>query len=276
MSEIDLTIKSPLSIYTSQPALVEQADHLSHELSLPVIETEPQKLPADAYVLVLNEQGLYLQPTGKAAPGAIGVDFIQGASAHRRKYGGGKSQLIAKAIGIKGAWRPQVLDVTAGLGQDSFVLATLGCQITLLERSPIIFHLLKDGISRGLQSPDIDLLQILQRMQLFYGDGREYLMNASDTFDVIYLDPMFPERKGSADVKKAMKAFQSVVGSDVDAGELLPIALDKARYRVVIKRPRKAPSMSQQFPELKLPEPSLVLSGKSTRYDIYTLRKMPT
>ena len=81
--------------------------------------------------------------------------------AHRRQFGGGKGQMIAKAVGIKGGIKPQILDATAGLGKDAFVLATLGCEMTLLERSPIIHQLLQDGIERASES---DVSDIIQRM----------------------------------------------------------------------------------------------------------------
>jgi 16S rRNA (guanine1516-N2)-methyltransferase len=86
---------------------------------------------------------------------------------------------------------------------------------------------------------------------------------------------MFPEREKSALVKKNMAVFQALVDGDIDAGELLEQALTKAKYRVVIKRPRKALSIAEQFPEKKLPKASLVLEGKSSRYDIYPIAKMP-
>lgn len=235
----------------------------------------PERVDQGSFVLLLDEQGLALQATGKKAPGAIRVDFAQGANAHRRQFGGGKGQLIAKAVGLKSAYRPQVVDVTAGLGQDAFVLATLGCSVTLLERSPIVFHLLADGLERAKLVMDADLQAIIGRMQLSQQHGADYLAQLEAPVDVIYLDPMFPERKSKAEVNKSMKAFHSLVGADDDAGVLLKEALEKAIYRVVVKRPRKAPALHEQHAELSLPAPSLVLEGKSTRYDIYTFKKMP-
>jgi len=79
---------------------------------------------------------------------------------------------------------------------------------------------------------------------------------------------MFPERQKSADVKKEMNASHSIVGADLDADRLLPLALEKAQYRVVVKRPRKAPFLNNQ-------PPSYQLEGKTSRFDIYTRKKMP-
>lgn len=266
---------SLLGICITSSIFASQAGKLSAILSIPILSTSPPCAEKENFVLLLDEQGLALQPTGKKAPGAIRVDFAQGANAHRRQFGGGKGQLIAKAVGLKSAYRPQIIDATAGLGQDAFVLAALGCGITLLERSPVIFHLLADGLERAKLVIDSDLQGIVERMQLFQQHGADYLEQLESPVDVIYLDPMFPERKSKAEVNKSMKALHSLVGADNDAGVLLKKALEKAIYRVVVKRPRKAPALHEQHVELSLPAPSLVLEGKSTRYDIYTFKKMP-
>src|SRR5688572_20080391 len=92
---------------------------------------------------------LSLIPTGKNAPGPIYADFLTGAAAHRRLHGGGRGQPIARAIGLKpGVKPPSVIDATAGLGRDAFVLACLGCEVTLLERSPTVAALLRDALER--------------------------------------------------------------------------------------------------------------------------------
>jgi 16S rRNA (guanine1516-N2)-methyltransferase len=254
-------------------------NNLAYKTNLPLINNAPESLKIGDLVLCVSEKGVALHFTGKAVPNPVFVDFTQGASAHRRQFGGGKNQLIAKAVGLKGSYRPSVLDVTAGLGQDGFVLGTLGCAVTLIERVPVIFELLNDGLLRADKSDDANLRAIIGRISVVCQDSLSYLTSlefaAGTSPDVIYVDPMFPERVKRARVKKNMTVFQSLVDGDVDAGELLALALTKAKYRVVIKRPRKALSIAEQFPEKKLPKASLVLEGKSSRYDIYPIAKMP-
>lgn len=264
-----------LGIYCSSSILVPQAQALSCELNKPLVKLPPEKADAGQFILHLSDQGLALQATGKKAAGPIMVDFVRGANAHRRQYGGGKGQMIAKAIGLKGSYRPHVLDLTAGLGQDGFVLATLGCTMTWVERSGLVYQLLKDGLERAQLVLDDQLLSIVEQIELVHAQGTEYLQQLTSPVDIIYLDPMFPERKNKAEVNKSMKAFHQLVGEDNDAGELLSLALTKATYRVVVKRPRKAPSLDQQYPALSLPQPGLVLEGKSTRFDVYPFKKIP-
>ena len=209
------------------------------------------------------------------------VDFLSGATTHRRRYGGGRSQLIAKAVGLKSKTirhhQPlNVVDLTAGLGQDGFVLATLGCSVTLVERSAIVYQLLSDGFHRALQfavAPqtvdDKALANTLARMNLVEGSAENYLKNLAAPPDIIYLDPMFPDRGKSAKINKHMQALQMIVGNDEDTGKLLSLALNKVRFRVVVKRPRKAMALDQQYPQMALPKPGKVLMGSSTRYDVY-------
>jgi 16S rRNA (guanine1516-N2)-methyltransferase len=236
-----------------------------------LVDGGAEELPE--FVVLFDQQGVALQQTGRKAPGPIRAEFAEGAVDHRRKFGGGKGQMIAKAVGVKAGSYPKVLDATAGLGKDAFVLATLGCSVHMLERSPVVHALLADGLARARaysSGEDPELAQIIARMELLAVDSQAYLAQIADDNrpDVIYLDPMFPDRQKTADVKKDMAAFHHVVGKDEDADALLALALAKANYRVVVKRPRKAPFINQQTP-------SYQLEGKSSRYDIYTLKKMP-
>ena len=225
----------------------------------------------DGYILFLDDRGLSLCQTGRGAAGPVRCDFAAGGARHRRLYGGGKSQAIARAVGIRGKVRPAVADLTAGLGGDAFVLATLGCNVRLVERHPVVVALLEDGLRRaGAATPEGQALAAaIARMHLIRDDAGRWLksLSADDCPDVIYLDPMFPERKKSALVKKEMRAFQQVVGDDPDADQLLPLALARARHRVVVKRPAHAPWLNHR-------EPGYSLKGKSVRFDIYPLKAM--
>ncbi|HWD33711.1 class I SAM-dependent methyltransferase [Pseudomonas caricapapayae] len=213
------------------------------------------------FAVQVGASGLQIQQLGPQAPGPVRVDFVEGAAAHRRVFGGGSGQMIAKAVGIAQGVRPQVLDATAGLGKDAFVLASLGCQMTLIERQPLVAALLEDGLARA--ASDAEVGPIVARMQLLTGNAIERMRNwQGEPPQVIYLDPMFPHRDKSALVKKEMRVFRPLVGDDLDAPALLEAALALASHRVVVKRPRKAPIIDG-------PKPSHSLEGKSSRYDIY-------
>ncbi|WP_312957151.1 class I SAM-dependent methyltransferase [Stutzerimonas nitrititolerans] len=242
------------------PQYAEQVRDWAARLGLPLEADDAQ------FALQLGEGGLQLQLLGEQAPGPVRVDFVEGSTAHRRQFGGGSGQMIAKAVGIQPGIRPSVLDATAGLGRDAFVLASLGCEMLLIERQPLIAALLEDGLARGLA--DAEVGPVVQRMQLRQGNAIELMQHWQDEPpQVAYLDPMFPHREKSALVKKEMRLFRPFVGDDPDASALLAAALELASHRVVVKRPRKAPSIEG-------PKPGYSLEGKSSRYDIYPLKKL--
>lgn len=248
-----------LRIQALEPRFDEAARQWAQRLGLPLAGEA-------AFALQLGEAGLQLVELGPGAPGPVRVDFVEGAAAHRRLYGGGSGQKIAKAVGVQAGIRPRVLDATAGLGRDAFVLATLGCDVQLIERQPVIAALLEDGLARAAQSAEV--ADIIARMRLFTGNAIELMRQRADVPpQVIYLDPMFPHRDKSALVKKEMRLFRPLVGDDLDAPALLQAALALASHRVVVKRPRKAPIIDGA-------KPSYSLEGKSSRYDIYALKKL--
>ena len=248
-----ITLQALEPVY--QPALAVWAERLGLQAQ------------ADAdFALQLGAEGLQFVELGPQAPGAVRVDFVEGAVAHRRLFGGGTGQMIAKAVGVQPGVRPQVLDATAGLGRDAFVLASLGCSMTLIERQPLIAALLEDGLARARQSTEV--APIAAQMRLLQGNAIELLSAWTDEApQVIYLDPMFPHRDKSALVKKEMRLFRPLVGDDLDAPALLAAALALASHRVVVKRPRKAPCIEGA-------KPSYVLEGKSSRYDIYAKKAL--
>ena len=233
----------------------EQAQVWAERLGLPLQQDEAE------FAVQVGADGLQIQQLGPQAPGPVRVDFVEGQAAHRRQFGGGNGQMIAKAVGIAQGIRPQVLDATAGLGKDAFVLASLGCRMTLIERQPLIAALLEDGLARAQRDEEVG--PIVARMRLLTGNAIERMRGwEGEPPQVIYLDPMFPHRDKSALVKKEMRVFRPLVGDDLDAPALLEAALALASHRVVVKRPRKAPIIEG-------PKPSHSLEGKSSRYDIY-------
>ncbi|ARN74760.1 class I SAM-dependent methyltransferase [Oceanicoccus sagamiensis] len=252
----------PLAVQQSTRQ-AEQSQQLARQLQLPLVdETAAENFP---YVLCYTEQGLAIAQTGRKAAGPVIVDFAGGGSEHRRQHGGG--ELIVKAVAGSKKNRATVLDATAGLGRDSFVLASRGYPVTLCERSPVVAAILRDGLTRAGYSEDNELLAIIERMQLQTMDAISYMrtLNEESAPDAIVIDPMFPVSKKSALVKKEMRAFHYVVGPDQDSAELLEQALATARHRVVVKRPKKAECLAGV-------KPNFSVAGKAIRFDIYSLR----
>ena len=234
-----------------------EAKKLADALSIPYLPQETESYPL---LLAITPKRIELRSTTKPKTNPIYVDFLSGKLAHRHQYGGGRGQLIARAVGLKSNKCPSVLDLTAGLGQDAFVLATLGCSVTMIERSKIIATLLNDGLERGNQEAWFAKLQL----NLIQADSINYLsqLTQEPRPEVIYLDPMFPDSSKSALVKKEMRILRQIVGDDPDAKDLLNLARQTATERTVVKRARLAPTLADSTPDI-------VYTGKSSRFDVY-------
>ncbi|MFQ3237562.1 MAG: 16S rRNA (guanine1516-N2)-methyltransferase [Paraglaciecola sp.] len=216
--------------------------------------------------LVYTSEGLALRLSNEPSWGDIIVDFNSPALNYRKLHGGGRNEALAKAIGIKGKESLSVIDCTAGMGNDSFIMASVGAHVTMLERSPIIGALLEDALNRIEVVPEF-----WGRMLLVKTDATDYILkqgakkNARPLADVIYLDPMFPHKKKSALVKKEMRAFQQLLGADLDSAQLLEAALNHAGSRVVVKRP----SSAEPIDLVSGRKPNTAIESKKHRFDVY-------
>lgn len=237
---------------------------LAERLGLPwrlYPEADLALMQRDGELVLAGDEQRYGKP--------LKVDFVSGKAAHRRRFGGGRGQLVAKACGLGKAQSPCVVDATAGLGRDAFVLASLGAEVLMIERIPAIFALLEDGLARAHRDPHT--APIAARMRLAHADARCELAQVVATYgfppQVIHLDPMFPHRDKSALVKKEMRVFRDLAGDDADAPQLLEMALEMVTHRVAVKRPRRAPPIVGSAPQH-------VIEGKTSRYDLYVKRAL--
>ena len=186
--------------------------------------------------------------------------FIEGPILHRLKYAKGRGQNLAKAVGMKFNKNRNIIDATAGLGYDSFILASLGAKVTLIERSQKMHKLLQNGINEGISFGG-EIEKIINRMELLFGDSKDILPKL--TPEVIMIDTMYKERKKTALVKNNMRLVREIVGPDTDYIELLEVALNCAKNRVVLKQPRYA----EPIKDIKKCSHQII--GKTIRYDIF-------
>ena len=191
---------------------------------------------------------------------ALRCDFVGGAVQHRLRFGGGRGQDLPKAAGFKPGINPHIIDATAGLGRDAFLLASLGATVTMIERSADMHALLLDGMARALDAGGVTA-EIISRMTLIHGDAIQLLPGLSP--EIVLIDPMHPPRNKSALVKAEMRQIRAIVGIDDDQTRLMQTALAHASRRVVLKWPAKAAPMAY------IPPASHQIIGKSVRYDVF-------
>ena len=203
--------------------------------------------------LVVGETEAWLEMDGRQ----VRIAFDSATMLHRRR--GGQNELLGRAVGVKAGLKPLVWDATGGLGRDAFVLADLGCPVMLCERVSALAWLLEDAISAARVSGYDRVREAAGRMTVRHADSRHQEVPPAA---VLYLDPMFPERRKSAAVKKEAAMLQHLVqpGDDVEA--LWEWAWGQPVERIVVKRPLRAPVLGAQ-------KPSHVLAGKSVRFDVF-------
>lgn len=261
---------SPFVIAAQDDTSRQRAAGLAASLSLPLLDAcvaDWRSFPGVGLLLV-SDAGLALGLTGRGSPSPVSVDFSSGTLLHRLRGIGPRREDLARAVGLPAPRQLRVVDATAGWGRDSAVLAALGCEVTMIERHPVVAALLADGLSRAALSAEAEVQRFLPRLHLVKADAADWLAGARDSPpDVVLLDPMFPDRTGSAAVRKEMVLFQHLVGDDIDAPALLAAALSCARHRVVVKRPLGAPPVEGRAPDYSL-------KGRSTRFDVHALRRI--
>ncbi len=188
------------------------------------------------------------------------VDFLGGAVGHRHRSGAGRGHALVRAVGLKPGKPLAIVDATAGLGRDAFLLASLGADVTLVERAAPVHALLVAAIA-ALAAASLEHAAIAARMRLVDGDAREILPDLAA--DVVTVDPMHPARLGSALVKAEMRRLRALVGDDPDSAALIGAALASRAPRVVLKWPLRAPCPAG------IPTPSHSLQGRTVRYDVF-------
>lgn len=243
-----------------------QADCLARRLGLAMITDEGEGF---THLLKFDHEKLSLCPVGRPSivGGGVHVDLLSLNT--QAGPGGSLRQPIAKAVGIGRAKKLglgsksnvlHIVDATAGLGEDSWLLAALGCRVTAIERNAVVASLLRDGLNRAR----VFMPEIAERIEMVEADAIEWLAERGSEgvdIDVVYVDPMFPAKSKAALQRKEMRLLRDLVGMDLDAGELLTAARRVAKQRVVVKRPLHAGDLGEGI--------LATHKGKSLRYDVY-------
>ncbi|SDP03262.1 class I SAM-dependent methyltransferase [Desulforhopalus singaporensis] len=249
-----------LCVTVDDPALQQKGESLADRLNLN-FAGQTDCCTTDL-VLFYTREGLKLGHfvKDKLKP-LVFIDFITGKKGFRHVKNYTISQPLARAVGVKPGYRPRILDATAGLGADGFALAVLGCSVTLFERNPVLYELLKDGLERAGKQPESAAI-IAEKVQLIQTDIITSHESLNGLFDTVYLDPMYPHRNSSALNKQVMRILRLLVGDDEDSHRLFYAARTLAPARIAVKRPKGAPCIADLRPDHQV-------KMKSGRFDIY-------
>ncbi len=220
-------------------------------------EKEETMMLPEGLSLQTDENGLFLSSEEGLQ---LRADFTH--LKPRLKHHNLSGELIVKASKIRGREDLHVLDATAGLGEDSFLLAGAGFAVDLYEYDAVIAALLQDAIRRALQSGDETVREAARRMRFHEEDSVKAMKKLSSRPDVILLDPMFPERRKTGLIKKKFQLLQLLERPCDNEEALFEAALAACPLRIVVKRPQKGPYLAARKPDYSL-------SGKAIRYDVY-------
>lgn len=236
------------------------AEVLAARLGIPVVDIDAANV--DVLLAVTPERLEARQPGSRVGP--VFAEFAAGAFGHRRTMPL-RQEALVRAVGFRGV-PIEVIDATAGLGRDAMVLAAAGCSVVAIERHAVTHALLADGLERAARDPVLAPV-IEERLTLLHDDAAKYLAARVTPPDVVYLDPMFPGRTGSAVAKKELRLLGLLAADDEDADALFAAALASGAARIVVKRPRLAPPLEAPG----APPVTSRLLGRSSRFDVYVL-----
>lgn len=227
----------------------DMAESFSRRTGSPIVNK-----PGDYLTVLFDSKGVSLSGFGLSYQG----DFEN--MLHRVTNGRLQHEMLAKAVKTDQE-NLKAIDATAGMGEDSLLLAACGYQVTLYEQNPVIAILLKDALRRAKKNTV--LKDIVSRMQLVEGDSIEHLNKRLDPVDVIYLDPMFPGRQKSGLINKKLQLIQKLEPPCSEETALFDAAMAAQPSKIIVKRPLKSPYLDKRVP-------SYSLKGKAIRYDCYS------
>ena len=125
-----------------------------------------------------------------------------------------------------------ILDCTGGFARDAAILASLGNNITLIERNPLIMSLLVDAKEKIKID---DIRYIFSRIKSRFGNCIDFIRNTNKHFDYIYFDFMFNTNK-SALPSKNEQFLRKIVKNDINENiDIINETIQRVRSKIIIK-----------------------------------------
>ena len=241
-------MENKIVVYIEKGGHREQAESFAERIGVPLVDK-----PGEQLSILFDEKGVSLLGYGMRYQG----DFSQ--MLRRVTNGRLQHEMLVRASrsAEKGL---RAIDATAGMGEDSFLLAAYGYEVTMYEQNPVIALLLKDAIHRA--GKNVLLQDIVNRMQLIEGNSMEHLSGQEGGVSLIYLDPMFPERQKSGLIHKKLQLIQKLEAPCSEETALFDAAIRVKPAKIIVKRPLKGDYLAGRVP-------NHTLKGKAIRYDCY-------
>ena len=125
-----------------------------------------------------------------------------------------------------------ILDCTGGFARDAAILASLGNNVTLIERNPLIMSLLVDAREKIKND---GIRYIFSRIKNRFGNCIDFIRRTDMHFDYIYFDFMFNINK-SALPSKNEQFLRKIVKNDVNENvDIIHETIQRVRSKIIIK-----------------------------------------
>ena len=255
-----LIVTSPLSGESNSPDLEE----FLAEIGLPYIPRSGKSLPrllqehlADG-IVVWKESGPVLHLGAEQFFFHPSMAKIR-IGAYRKRN---QDDPMIKACALKEG--DSFLDCTLGLGADAVVASFFtNNKVVGLESSPVVAATIKWGMRRF--TSDISwLTEPIQRVEVINADHNQFLaQQASNSFDVVYFDPMFRQPLLSS---QPLSPLRNLADPRPLSLQSLEEACRVARYRVVVKER----SGGEEFKRLGI-ETVISTSGQKLAYGVLNI-----
>ena len=247
-----------VAIVASSEGLTEDETKLASFLGVPITTVEQVRHSGLSFYLKFMPDGLALLDLDGGAGKPTVVDFSSAQLESRVSDSLAKQNLI-KALGLKKNPHPRVLDGMAGLGKDAYLMAMAGCKVHMLEKSGVVYSLIKDGLDRLKQCGYLEFGE--QALSLQFGDFLD-IPPDTEKYDLVYLDPMYQGANKKSKAKRDIERLQRLLGKEDNEALLLQHGLIIAKRRVIVKRPKNAPQFAGKTPDI-------IYKGSSARFDVY-------
>lgn len=249
---IKMNESAGITVCMGKGAPLDAALALAKRVGVPLSRT-----PGDELTLLMDSSGVSLNGYGLSYRG----DFLE--MLPRLTQGRLQHEMLVHVAKTKEP-HPRAVDATAGMAEDSILLAASGYEVTLFEQNPVIAALLRDALRRAKKHPVLG--EIVGRMTLVEGNSMELMPKLPFEPTLVYLDPMFPARRKSGLIQKKLQLIQKLEHPCLEEAELLDAALSVHPGRIVIKRPLKGANLAGR-------EPDYTIRGKAIRYDCLVFPK---
>jgi len=242
-----------MQIYVEKSFLDKNIHNISNNFNLDITNASP----LSKYYFIYDKNGLSFIRDSKNPKETLNINFLKGKLGWRLKRVNHETKL-KKALG-KAKVPLNIFDATAGLLSDSMIFLSLGHSVVAVEQSKIIYLLVSDAIRRAKA-----FIPYLTNIKLINASSIDIFNKIDTSFDIIYLDPMYPISKKNIKKSGELRAIRSILEIENlihDDDSIINSFMNSEYKKLILKRPLKSKKIYSNI--------NYQVKGSTTRFDIY-------